>query len=213
MKVQFGEFVFDGETCQVLRNSTTVALSPKSFQLLEMLIEERPRVVSKKILIERLWPATAVAEENLKARIREIRRALGDDAREWIRTARGFGYAFQAATSETRALPPERIYWLQRGSHGFAVTPGETYVGRDPRCGVWLDDASVSRKHARIIISSNGVTLEDLGSKNGTAIGTKAISGAAELCDGDRIRIGSVRLTFRSSSLNESTESVPEARA
>jgi pSer/pThr/pTyr-binding forkhead associated (FHA) protein len=48
---------------------------------------------------------------------------------------------------------------------------GENVVGRDPSVQVWLDSASVSRRHARITIESDRVTLEDLKSKNGTRVG------------------------------------------
>ncbi|HEV8660393.1 MAG TPA: FHA domain-containing protein [Thermoanaerobaculia bacterium] len=215
MRLQFGDFTFDGGGCQVLKNGDAVALSPKAFQLLALLLEERGHVISKKELLERLWPDTVVAEENLKARIREIRTALGDSGREgkWIRTARGFGYAFQGEVWDEdisrRTAAPQQMYWLHYGERGFAVGRGETYVGRDPRCGIWIDDASVSRRHARIVVSSERVTLEDLGSKNGTAVGTISILGTTELFDGDRIRIGSVKLTFRSAGVDQSTESSP----
>ena len=211
--MRFGEFVVDSDTRQLQRAGVEVPLSPKAFQLLEILLEDKPRVIPKKELIERLWADTIVAEENLKTRIREIRAALSDDSRQWVRTARGLGYAFSGDADQDRpgrTHPPDQMYWLQYGEEGFAIAPGETYVGRDPRCGICIDDDSVSRKHARIIVSRSRVTLEDLGSKNGTKVGVASVSEVTEIFDGDRIRIGSVKLTFRSSGVDASTVTSPE---
>ena len=72
-------------------------LSPKAFELLRMLVEHRPRALSKQELHEHLWPATFVSEvESGRVSIAELREALGDIARQprFIRTAHRFGYAF-----------------------------------------------------------------------------------------------------------------------
>ena len=73
-----------------------VALSPKAFDLLVHLVEQRPRALSKDELHEWLWPGVYVSETNLAGLIAEIRRALGDDARSprFVRTVQRFGYAF-----------------------------------------------------------------------------------------------------------------------
>ena len=70
--------------------------SPKAFELLGTLVMDRPKVLSKEVLQQRLWPETFVAEANLSNLVAEIREALGDRARTplFIRTAHGFGYAF-----------------------------------------------------------------------------------------------------------------------
>jgi DNA-binding response OmpR family regulator len=54
MRVAFGEFVFDSDTRELLRGGTRVTLSPKAFQLLEVLIENRPRALAKSVLHDRL---------------------------------------------------------------------------------------------------------------------------------------------------------------
>ena len=53
---------------------------------------------------------------------------------------------------------------------------GENVIGRDPRSSVWVDASGVSRRHARILVSGDAVTLEDLGSKNGTFVGARAVT-------------------------------------
>jgi len=72
---------------------------------------------------------------------------------------------------------------------------GETTVGRSPDCGIFLDDVTVSRKHA-VLTNKNGTfTIEDQGSLNGTFVNRKRVE-SATLDDGDEIQIGKYRLTF-----------------
>jgi len=77
------------------------------------------------------------------------------------------------------------------------LTAGENVVGRDPTAQVWLDSSSVSRRHARIIVDDEGVTVEDLKSKNGTLVDGRLAKGPVRLADGDEIRFGSITVTFR----------------
>jgi DNA-binding winged helix-turn-helix (wHTH) protein len=93
MPVQFSEFTLDESRREVLRGGESIHLSPKAFQLLSILIQERPRAISKADLQERLWPDTFVTEGNLPGLLAELRSALGDDAHEprFIRTFYGFG--------------------------------------------------------------------------------------------------------------------------
>jgi DNA-binding winged helix-turn-helix (wHTH) protein len=97
-RVTFGEFVLDPDTRELLRGNTPVPLSPKAFQLLAVLVENRPKALSKSDLQERLWPGTFVVEKNLTNLVTEIRAALGDDASDpvFVRTVHRFGYAFHA---------------------------------------------------------------------------------------------------------------------
>ena len=70
-------------------------------------------------------------------------------------------------------------------------------IGRDSGAVVWIDDASVSRRHARIAVDEDGATIEDLGSKNGTYVRGKRIEKPARLSDRDVIKIGPARMAFR----------------
>jgi putative peptide zinc metalloprotease protein len=92
-----------------------------------------------------------------------------------------------------------------------ALEPGETVIGRDPGAGLFIDDPSVSRRHARIVVTSESATLEDLGSKNGTQLGDRRIEGPVPLDDGARIRIGTVALTFRMFTLPDSTQTAVDS--
>jgi DNA-binding winged helix-turn-helix (wHTH) protein len=195
---------FDSDTRQLLRDGAEVHVSPKAFDLLKILIDHRPRVLSRQQLHEHLWPETFVADSNLASLIAELREALGDSARRpvFIRTAYRFGYAFcgEAAISVPEPGHPVRppIYcWLVMKGRRVALQPGENVLGRDMDV-IDIQSPTVSRLHARIVVSDTEVLLEDLGSKNGTFVCGHAVSGAVvRLTDGDEIRTGSVVFHFR----------------
>jgi pSer/pThr/pTyr-binding forkhead associated (FHA) protein len=71
----------------------------------------------------------------------------------------------------------------------------ETSIGRSPDCGIFLDDVTVSRKHAVIVERDGGFVVEDQGSLNGTFVNRKRVE-SAQLEDGDELQIGKYRLTF-----------------
>jgi DNA-binding winged helix-turn-helix (wHTH) protein len=204
VRLLFGDFTVDDGTRQLLRDDREMHLSPKAFDLLAMLLAARPRALSKMELHARLWPDTFVSEANLSMLVAEIRSALGDDARapRFIRTVQRYGYAFHGSATEVAGpTAPEPVsgftYWLLAPLRQIPLTAGENVVGRDPRVQVWLDSTSVSRRHARIKIEGDRVTLEDLKSKNGTRVRGSQISAPLPLADGDEIRFGSVGVTFR----------------
>ena len=97
MQVSFGKFVLDLDSRELRRGAEPVRLSPKAFQLLEILVANRPKALSKADLQDRLWPDTFVVEKNLANLVSEIRQALGDSpsAPGFIRTVPRYGYAFQ----------------------------------------------------------------------------------------------------------------------
>jgi pSer/pThr/pTyr-binding forkhead associated (FHA) protein len=72
---------------------------------------------------------------------------------------------------------------------------GETSIGRSPDCGIFLDDVTVSRKHAVIVQRDGGFFVNDQGSLNGTFVNRKRVE-SAQLEDGDELQIGKYRLTF-----------------
>jgi hypothetical protein len=73
---------------------------------------------------------------------------------------------------------------------------GATVIGRDPDCHVTLDDPLVSRRHARILVGSDRVVVEDIGSRNGVLVNGKLARGPTTLHDSDRVRVGSQDLVF-----------------
>jgi FHA domain/zinc-ribbon domain len=82
-----------------------------------------------------------------------------------------------------------------RSGETFAALEGGTTIGRSPDCPVFLDDVTVSRKHAVVVERNGHWFIEDQGSLNGTFLNRKRVE-SAELSDGDEIQIGKYRLTF-----------------
>ncbi len=135
MRVRFADCTFDSETREFLRGEEAVHLHPKAFRLLEILLENRPRALSK-----------------------------------------------------------------------VTLASGENIIGRDRNAIVRIDDSTISRRHARIVVAGKRVTIEDLGSKNGTFVEGKRIENPRVLSDGERIQVGSIVLTFRAYSPEKSTD-------
>jgi len=77
----------------------------------------------------------------------------------------------------------------------FQPAEGRTVIGRSPDCDVFLDDVTVSRRHAEVIREGDSFTIRDLGSLNGTYVNRKRIESAV-LEDDDEVQIGKYRLTF-----------------
>lgn len=199
MRLEFGEFVFDSEARELLRSGEPLRLTPKAFDLLAVLIAQRPRALRKRELMDRVWPDAVVEEGNLKNLVGEIRGVLGAEA---IRTIPRYGYAFRM---EERKAPVGR---LLQGDRIHRLTSGENRIGRATDCAVVIDFTGVSRHHAKIAVTGERFILEDLGSKNGTWIDGVRVSGPVELRDGNRIRIAAITLTFRSAADAISTDTV-----
>jgi DNA-binding winged helix-turn-helix (wHTH) protein len=204
MRAVFEEFDLDLDKRELSRAGEALHLSPKALVLLELLLKSAPRAVSKEELYRTLWGDTFVAEANIPSLVFEVRSALGDDKTRprFVKTVHRFGYRFtgnvrwekeprQPLTSQ-RAR--SRIVW---GARDFTLAAGEHVLGRDPDASVSIDSAGVSRHHARLLLSEDRAILEDLGSKNGTYLRGKRISGPADLHDGESFQLGSVALTFR----------------
>ena len=204
MRVRFSPYALDLESRQLLRGNDVVHLSPKAFDLLSILLSNRPKALSKSDLLERLWPGTFVVEKNLANLVSEIREAIGEDPGNprFIRTVHRFGYAFRGADSRGESGGSAgrggsvsfRLKWL---NGRLTLEEGEHVVGRDPDAEIFLNSDGVSRRHARIAIAADRATIEDLGSKNGTFVGDQRVEGTKPLSDGDIIRVGSVTLTLR----------------
>src|SRR6185503_4303973 len=123
-----------------------------------------------------------------------------DDPR-YIRTMHRFGYRFVGDVSEENgaaaaASSPVR-YWLLWETRQIPLSQGDNILGRAPDASVWIDAPGVSRHHARIALTGEDATVEDLGSKNGTYLRGQPVTAPSALSDGDQIRLGSVVITFR----------------
>jgi len=201
MRCAFGDCILDSDTRQVSRAGRVVHLGPTAYQLLQILMAARPKVLSKLELYQQLWPSTAVSESSLSTVVAEARDALGEGPREgrYIRTVYGFGYAFVASVVVIGAADSPQpnapvAYRLTREGWQHDLSPGTHILGRAADAAVCIDAPEVSRHHARITVFAGGVTLEDLGSRNGTARNGERIAAVVRLAAGDLIAIGPVEL-------------------
>jgi hypothetical protein len=82
-----------------------------------------------------------------------------------------------------------------RAGESFVPNGPRTLIGRSPDCDVFLDDVTVSRRHAELIAEGGQFTIRDLGSLNGTFVNRRRIE-STELEDDDEVQIGKYRMTF-----------------
>jgi DNA-binding winged helix-turn-helix (wHTH) protein len=215
MQVRFGDFVLDTDTRELMCHAVPVHLSPKAFQLLELLLAARPKALAKDTLYTRLWPDTFVVQANLPNLVGELRAAIRDDPRRprFVRTVHGFGYAFREVPQTIGTAgeqSPAVLYQLVWSGGRATFGEGEHVLGRDPSLELCVDSASVSRRHARLRIGGGEVLLEDLGSKNGTFVNGQRVAGAVPLSHRDQLCVGSIELRFRVLSAPPSTETIAE---
>ena len=200
MLLKFEDCVLDLRARQLERGEAVVPLEPKMYELLEVLIERRPAVVTNKELDELLWPQVYVARTSLTRLVSELRAVLGDTPRDShiIRTVYKTGYAFCANVTRTppRDAQPATIELVWR-KHTLPLTDGEHIAGRDAECSLVIDATTASRRHARITVVSGSATIEDLGSTNGTHINGTRISTPTRLAPGDEVALGTEVLQVR----------------
>jgi pSer/pThr/pTyr-binding forkhead associated (FHA) protein len=84
-----------------------------------------------------------------------------------------------------------------RAGEHFLLEKEQTSVGRSPECDVFLDDVTVSRRHALVVRRDGQFFIEDKGSLNGTFLNRRRIE-SGPLEDGDELQIGKYKLTFLS---------------
>lgn len=179
----------------VRRDGADVHLPPKAFDLLLILVRNQPNAVPHDQLHATLWPGVHVSETSLPALVAQLRKALGDtpDEGRVIRTLARVGYAFigdatVAGHELVGGAPVCRLVWRRTL---FEVSAGESVIGRDRGCAIRIEADSVSRHHARLSATGRELSIEDLGSKNGTWVAGERIRGTVALTDGLSFRLGS----------------------
>ncbi|MFI5181992.1 MAG: FHA domain-containing protein [Thermoanaerobaculia bacterium] len=200
MRLRFGDVTFDTGRRALFRGPQQVHLSPKAFRFLELLVSRRPNAVPKEEILETVWPDVVVSEASLATLAKDVRKALGGGAEEspFLRTVHGFGYAFDGDVHEIpEGAPASHRHLLVWGTQEMPLSAGENVLGRERTAGIWVGHLSISRAHARIVVEGERATVEDLGSKNGTYLGSRRVEGRLALSDGDEVRLGEVRLLYR----------------
>ncbi|WP_265587643.1 winged helix-turn-helix domain-containing protein [Sphingomicrobium arenosum] len=105
--IRFGPFTLEPGEARLLRGDTPIALQPRAFDLLDVLARHPGQLLSKDELLAQVWPGVTVGDEALTQAIKEVRKALGDDAAAptYIETVRGRGYRFIAPVEGGAATP------------------------------------------------------------------------------------------------------------
>lgn len=148
----FDEFRLDLTRGCLFRGTLEINLRPKSFELLKYLTENHGRLVSKDDLIQAVWNETAVTDDSLVQCLKDIRRALGDDAQQIIKTVPRRGYIFEKEVSENGAAT------YTEETSGVHLVIDETVEGEDdslltasPRRRVSLSSLTGAIKRHKIV--------------------------------------------------------------
>jgi DNA-binding winged helix-turn-helix (wHTH) protein len=198
--LRFGDFELNRAAYALRRSGSPVKLEKMPMEVLILLVEHHGGLVPRG-QIEALWGPDVFVEHDaaINTAVRKIRQALADDADHprFVETVIGKGYRFMAPVehlAEARDAATVRCR-VTRGRQEFALDAGENLLGRDPDTQVYVDHASVSRRHARISIADRA-TIEDLGSRNGTYLDGHRLDAPAQLQSGAVIGLGPITLTF-----------------
>ena len=105
----FGPFRLDPAERLLLRDQVPVRLSPKAFDALTVLVENRGHLLEKEELLKQVWPETFVEESNLAQHISLLRKALqnGEEGARYIETVPRRGYRFVAEVREVNGSSPQ----------------------------------------------------------------------------------------------------------
>jgi len=113
----FDDFTLDLTRGCLLRGQEEIKLRPKPYEALKYLVENPGRLISKTELIDVIWPDTAVTDDSLVQCLIEVRRALGDDAQQVIKTVPRRGYIFDRPVSDNASITPVTTVTEERGVH------------------------------------------------------------------------------------------------
>src|SRR6478672_1255817 len=97
----FDQFALDMTRGSLQYGPNEIRLRPKSFQVLKYLVENSGRLISKEELIGAVWVDATVTDDSLVQCLKDIRRALGDEAQQIIKTVHGRGYIFDTEVRES----------------------------------------------------------------------------------------------------------------
>jgi DNA-binding winged helix-turn-helix (wHTH) protein len=162
--VQFDAFTLDTVRCVLLRGASELPLRRQSFEVLRYLVEHVGRVVSSDELIEALWPSKP-SDHNASVGqcIKEIRRAIGHDARWIIKTVSGRGYEFMAEVVPF-GLPPLEAASSAPATPGCALNAGVIPVEPTPLHHVIAPEVAAGAPTSSTTVPDNAVGSGWLGS-------------------------------------------------
>ena len=188
---RFGDYKLDLEGGFLLRGDEEVALRAKSFEVLTYLVERHGRLVTKTELIEGVWRDAAVTDNSLAQCLVEIRRALGDDAQELVRTVARRGYLFVApvttppvefprnsgeAAPILAPAPSKRLNWRILGV--AIVLPALAGAGV---LFVWLSEAKTVAPRTPARITRDGLAETPTISRDGNLLAYTSKAGGGKM--------------------------------
>ena len=199
---RLGDWLVEPRLNRLERDGAVVKLRPKLMDLLIELSAHAGEVVAKETLIDAVWARRIVAASALSTAVAQLRRALGDDAGapHLIESVSKRGYRMLVPAEPVggdRDATSFAACTLLLGERRLSLGEGEHVIGRGADAGVRIDSSKISRRHARIVVRGGGATVEDLGSKNGTFVGTERLTAPRALRNGDQLLVGDVLMVFR----------------
>ena len=200
---RLGEWVVEPELNRVSRGERSAQLPPKAMEVLVALADRPGEVILRRQLIDTVWRVEFVSDNVLAQAVADLRQALSDDAGapQFIETIARRGYRLVAPVEPVRpAAQPGRPSGtaVRIGEQEIVLRFGDNLIGRSPEADVRVDSDQVSRRHAMLVVSPDAVTLEDLGSKNGTYLWGAQIERPTILEEGDEITVGPALLVVAS---------------
>ncbi len=200
--VRFGLFELDLKTGELRKKGVKIALQEQPFRVLAMLVSRPGELVTRDEFQHALWADAVFVdfEHGLNKAVGKVRTALGDlaESPRFVETLERRGYRFIAPVeavgdSASTQIPAERVIRLLWEDRVVPLTLGTHVIGRDPGCAVWVNSPVASRQHAELIFDARGLSVRDLGSRNGTFVNGQKIENT-QLADGDEIRVGPAHL-------------------
>src|SRR5437762_9763412 len=123
--ITFGGFRLDFTNECLWQGARSIALRPKAFAVLKLLVENPGQLVSKQLVLDTVWPGTFVGDAVLKDNIRQLREALDDNAASptYIETAHRRGYRFIGQRAASAPIAVEQHTVSELGSRPSALPP------------------------------------------------------------------------------------------
>jgi hypothetical protein len=133
-----------------------------------------------------------------------IERLPAQDDLETVRNVDVDATLARSGSDETTYVPPStpqvtRAALMLPNGDVLSLVDDVYLIGRDPESRIAIDDASVSRQHARLVRNETGYAIEDAESRSGTYVNGEMIAGAKQLANADVVRLGRVIVTFNAS--------------
>jgi DNA-binding winged helix-turn-helix (wHTH) protein len=219
--VRFGLFELDLTTGELRKKGGRVRLQEQPFQVLAMLVQRPGDLVTREELRARLWPDAVFVDfdQGLNKAVTKIRSALGDLAASprFVETLERRGYRFIAPVELVGSLPRPAtsddarvtVVRLVCDDRSVPVGEGTHVIGRDPGAAIWVDSSLASRRHAALVVTPASITVEDLGSRNGTFVNGARIDAVSRLVHGDELRVGPARFIVHAASAGQLTVTAP----